>query len=418
MNGLAQLSKRILNIHGPDTALFLNGLVTTRFLPSINKKNRHTISESDSLHPHLANIDISQNWGIIHQDLYDPSSEILVRRDGVYSAYLNGRGRIVSDMFIYPTPFASSGEPSYLVEIEDSMLDTLVFKLNMFKLQSQVSIDTTQFLLFYYYNDTAEFDAFLESVQHDYFHTYDPSSALEQAQRFLNDQVVVSSQFSRDVLGLAIDNRIPNFGLKFVVDAAMSKHWFSDSFQTKFDITPTDAAKVEQRRFQNGLFEPKDAPANYQLLPFDMNLDYINGLSLDKGCYSGQELTARTYNTGGIHKRIFPVEFFCIPESQDPQDFIYDGFSELDIVSLDKLEVKPLFDDIEPHTPVTPMSSPFGGTPLKPRRSAGKLLSVNGKRGFILLNVNDYETRYFKVEVPGPDPTYIGIKVNKPQWWP
>lgn len=34
----------------------------------------------------------------------------------------------------------------------------------------------------------------------------------------------------------------------------------------------------------------------------------MNGISFTKGCYIGQELTARTHHTGVIRKRLFPVQ--------------------------------------------------------------------------------------------------------------
>lgn len=43
-------------------------------------------------------------------------------------------------------------------------------------------------------------------------------------------------------------------------------------------------------------------------LPFECNLDLENGVSFDKGCYLGQELTARTWHTGVLRKRMLPVQ--------------------------------------------------------------------------------------------------------------
>ena len=82
---------------------------------------------------------------------------------------------------------------------------------------------------------------------------------------------------------------------------------FSESFRNLTHLLLTSG--VVQRRFQNGLFEIQDASKGSSLLPFECNLDYTNGLSLDKGCYVGQELTIRTFNNGVIRKEYSPYNF-------------------------------------------------------------------------------------------------------------
>jgi hypothetical protein len=48
-------------------------------------------------------------------------------------------------------------------------------------------------------------------------------------------------------------------------------------------------------------FKPDDS------LPLERNYDLLKGIDFDKGCYIGQELTARTYHTGVVRKRVLPV---------------------------------------------------------------------------------------------------------------
>ena len=43
------------------------------------------------------------------------------------------------------------------------------------------------------------------------------------------------------------------------------------------------------------------------VLPIESNLDLLNAVSFSKGCYIGQELTARTHFRGVVRKRLLPI---------------------------------------------------------------------------------------------------------------
>lgn len=58
---------------------------------------------------------------------------------------------------------------------------------------------------------------------------------------------------------------------------------------------------------------PADFPPG-QSLPLESNLDFSNGVSFQKGCYLGQELTARTHHTGVVRKRLLPL-FIAAPSA-------------------------------------------------------------------------------------------------------
>ena len=75
-------------------------------------------------------------------------------------------------------------------------------------------------------------------------------------------------------------------------------------------------------------------------LPFESNGDFLNAVALDKvrygekikysflqGCYIGQELTARTYHTGVIRKRIMPIRLRSPTDLSENLNKHFDGAS-------------------------------------------------------------------------------------------
>lgn len=407
LSGLGRLSKLVLRVHGPDAAKFLNGLLTTRFLPNVVKKKQHTISADENKHLALAAVvDPTTNYGLLHEDVYDPDQNIWVRRDGQYSMILNSKGRVFLDLFVYADPFATDKdvaqqEPSYLIEISSSKKRLLQLLLRLHKLSAQVRFEETDLAAYYYYNESEEFDQMLDEVQDTYFATFDPDRAAQNAAA-----LVSSERFLRPgVVGLAIDNRIPNFGVKLVAPANetdLASSLFTPGFLHSFGAPQVAESELTTRRFANGLFETGDAPADMSLLPFEANLDYVNGLSLDKGCYVGQELTIRTYNGGVIRKRIMPATF--------SEDMTHFDVSELE---LKKSEVSAVAQDSEPQA-----LSPFGtskGTAAR-RRPPGKVVAVHGHHGFVLASVDDVtKNGQFYVEAGGGR---VDVHVRIPEWWP
>lgn len=59
--------------------------------------------------------------------------------------------------------------------------------------------------------------------------------------------------------------------------------------------------------------------------PLESNADLLNAVSFSKGCYLGQELTARTHHTGVTRKRLIPVALQRVDgEAVNPVDLDLD----------------------------------------------------------------------------------------------
>ena len=59
---------------------------------------------------------------------------------------------------------------------------------------------------------------------------------------------------------------------------------------------------------------PQVFPETYETFVAQMlNLDLLGGVSFEKGCYTGQEIIARTHYRGAIKRRMFRFECACPP---------------------------------------------------------------------------------------------------------
>ncbi|GEL63321.1 CAF17-like 4Fe-4S cluster assembly/insertion protein YgfZ [Kozakia baliensis] len=67
-----------------------------------------------------------------------------------------------------------------------------------------------------------------------------------------------------------------------------------------------DARAYDSHRLKLGLPDAVDYEPEKTLL-LEANFDWLNGVSWKKGCYMGQELTARTHYRGLVKKRLVPV---------------------------------------------------------------------------------------------------------------
>uniref|UniRef100_A0A1I8AMQ3 GCV_T domain-containing protein n=1 Tax=Steinernema glaseri TaxID=37863 RepID=A0A1I8AMQ3_9BILA len=226
----------------------------------------------------------------------------------VYSFLFNPKGRIQQDLFLYKEPSSS-----FLVECDATAVAKLKKTLLFYRLRKKVQIDDV--------DDTVQFSTDPE---------YRPAHSLLTVE----------------------DPRVPGFGRRSIVPAEVDK-------------MPSPEEGYLKHRLQWGI--PEGVAECGDQLPYQMNGDLVNAVSLDKGCYVGQELTARTYHTGVIRRRVMP---FIAEDVVDETADVVDA----------------------------------GGV----RR--GKIVRSLGNIGLALSSLDSVESQLFIGKVPA--------KLSIPNWWP
>lgn len=73
------------------------------------------------------------------------------------------------------------------------------------------------------------------------------------------------------------------------------------------DTAPSGVLQFQAVRLRAGIPEGRDFGQD-KIFALDADLDELGGISFEKGCYVGQELTARMKHRGTARKRLLPVE--------------------------------------------------------------------------------------------------------------
>ena len=199
----------------------------------------------------------------------------------IFAYFLNHLGRVLCDTFIHKVD-----TNDLLLEVDRSLLPTVTSHLVKHKLRKDVSVNHCE-----------------QGQVWSLFTSLDTSSTPPGAQL---------KEFS-DASNFVIsnDNRIPIALGRIAIRCATND---SDVLSTvksqtgEQEIALSNLLDYEAYRFSQGISEgPLDHPKESSF-PLECNGDILNGISFFKGCYIGQELTARTYHTGVVRKRIMPLK--------------------------------------------------------------------------------------------------------------
>lgn len=202
--------------------------------------------------------------GLMTNDIFRLKSE-----QSLFTMILNSKGRVLYDCLVY-----NMDNNHLLLECDKEIASDLIKYLKMYMLRRKLEINildnTSVWVLFNSTHMPTEFN---------YTNVFN-------------------------------DPRLPLLGQRIIADKTsdVRNEISSDDNNVKFTY--------QQWRYINGVAEGTELLKG-QSFPLEMNCDYLNGVSFNKGCYVGQELTARTYHTGTTRKRIMPLIFDETPTGLD-----------------------------------------------------------------------------------------------------
>lgn len=194
--------------------------------------------------------------GIISNDI-----ELLKKKKSIYGSILSPQGRFIHDFFI------TKWNNNFILECSRLDSDEILKKFNLYKLKSDVK-----------FKIETNFKIFLINF-----------SSLETVDSSVRSKLLNFSdpRFNNELTRVYIDEK---YSLKFI------KYFNSLNEQEFFDFR----LKKTIPNFND------DAKKNKSLL-LEMRFDELNGISWEKGCYMGQEITARMKYRNIVKKKIYSV---------------------------------------------------------------------------------------------------------------
>lgn len=177
--------------------------------------------------------------------------------DGIstYTWLMTPQGKYLYDFFVVPI----KGEDYWLIDCDDFMVEGLLKRLSLFKLRADILLE-----------DASDKYAVL-------------------AQRPSDNGVK-----DMDIIADYDDPRIKDAGRRYVVKLDDVANM--ESGDEEYDIF----------RLRLGLPSAPDDLIAEKSLALESNLELLNGLDWEKGCYMGQEVTARTKYRGLVKKKLLP----------------------------------------------------------------------------------------------------------------
>lgn len=191
----------------------------------------------------------------------------------VYAALLTPQGKFLFDFLIA----AEGGD--LLLDCEAGRAGDLIKRLSMYKLRADVTIE-------------------------DAGDDYDVAAAYgDSALEALDLDGEPGRMAGIAGLKAFVDPRLAALGARLIGAKGKCAAGLEEA-----GFAAADEGSYENHRLELGVPDGSRDVLVEKSFPLECNFDELNAISYTKGCYVGQELTARTHHRGTIKKRLLPVE--------------------------------------------------------------------------------------------------------------
>ena len=208
------------------------------------------------------------------QALVTNNINLVSSNKSIYAALLSPQGKYIFDFFIFESPL--NGLLS--IDCERNRYQELLEKLNIYKLRNKIDFNINKNITIFsiYGSDYSKLILDLEM------------NNIEGDTKKVNNNIII------------IDPRNKNLGLRIYSN--------TNNFLKKLDQIPYGtASELDYSRIQLTVPNPAVDLEIEKSFLIENNFELINAIDFNKGCYIGQENTARQKYRGTTKKKLVPV---------------------------------------------------------------------------------------------------------------
>ena len=206
------------------------------------------------------------------QNIVTNNLEMISDNHSIYSSLLTPQGKYLYDFILVKF------KKGYLIDCEKKELENLIDTLNIYKLRSKVEI----------LNLSEEF--VVASL------SYDKYLSLEK-----NQTPGFTTKYREDII--LLDPRNIKLGARLI--ASLEKLHLS---LKKLNLKIINKSEYYKESFNLGIAQINSSKLKEKLFGIECNYEELNGIDFKKGCYVGQENTARIKLKNKLSKRLLPIE--------------------------------------------------------------------------------------------------------------